>query len=335
MKFESSTLFVNTGRKPLPGMQKKKKNNKNNIVLGVCVAIILILCVFVGLIVHIWASYEDSKTAETTSVSREVKVKKPAEPPKTTPKPEDSSEKVKNNKAYSFSGKETDAVKAVNKEFASVDADYAYGVAELSGDEVYIMNTDKIENSAALAPYLAEYVSRAIYLGTFDYTTIVGEYSGSYLMDRAFGQGSVDAANMLISHFGADRLNTYFEGEGYANTHFAGTVGSDSGSYTTAEDLAKLMKKLYAKSGVFPYSDMYKKMRSNSQTHKIRASLPSVVGCANLSFTFGEESVDAAVVYTDKGNFVFVAMAEGSEAELEAAHKAMAASAKKICEKLK
>ncbi len=333
MKLESSTLFVNTGRKPLPGMQKKKKNNKNNIVLGVCVAIILVLCIFVGLIVHIWASYDDTKTTDTTTVNSEIPKKEKPAPKKPAPKPADSEKKTTNN--YSSSGKETDAAKAVKKEFASIDADYAFAIYELSGDEVYIMNTGKIENSAALAPYLAEYVSRAIYLGTFDYTTIVGEYQGSYLMDRAFGEGSVDAANLLIQHFGTDKLNAYFADQGYANTYFGGTIGSDSGSYTTAEDLAKLMKKLYDKSGVFPYSDMYKKMRSNNQTHKIRNSLPSGVSCANMSFTFGEESVDAAVVYTDKGNFVFVSMAEGNESQLDAAHKAMATSAKKICESIK
>ena len=333
MKLESSTLFVNTGRKPLPGMQKKKKNNKNNIVLGVCVAVILILCVFVGTFVHLWASYENSKTdATSTETSNVGKETKPA-PKKAEAKPKDTVDTSK--KDYSTSGKETDAVKEVNKEFSSLEAEYAYAVMGLSDEELYVMNTDKIENTAALAPYLAEYAARAIYLGTFDYTTDVGGYQGSYLMDRAFSEGSVDAANLLISHFGTEKLNAYFAAEGYANTYFGGTIGSDGGSYTTAEDLAKLMKKLYSKSSVFPYSDMYKKMRVTSQTHKIRNSLPSGATCANLSFTFGEESVDAAVVYTDKGNFVFVAMAEGDEAMIDSAHKAMGNSAKKICEKLK
>ena len=334
MKLESSTLFVNTGRKPLPGMQKKKKNNKNNIVLGICVAVILILCTCVGAFVHLWANYENSKTESSATKTAPVQKAKPAAK-KAPVKAKKAAEPVKTNKNYSTMGKETDAAKAVNKEFASIEADYAYAIAELSGEEVYVMNTDKIENTAALAPYLAEYAARAIYLGTFDYTTDVAGYQGSYLMDRAFGEGSVDAANLLISHFGAEKLNAYFAGEGYANTYFGGTIGSDGGSYTTAEDLAKLMKKLYSKSGVFPYSDMYKKMRANSQTHKIRNSLPNGASCANLSFTFGEETVDAAVVYTDKGNFVFVAMAEGSEAKHDSIHKAMSNSAKKIYEKLK
>ena len=64
MKFNSSTLFVNTGRKPLPGMQKKKKPNKNNIALAFCIVIITVLCVFVGLIAHVWMSYDEQKLAE-------------------------------------------------------------------------------------------------------------------------------------------------------------------------------------------------------------------------------------------------------------------------------
>ncbi len=334
MKFESSTLFVNTGRKPLPGMQKKKKNNKNNIVLGVCVAIIIILCIFVGLIVHIWASYDDgSKDSTQTMQTTQTKT---AQPKKKVPaKPADTKKEDASNKDYASSGKETDAVKAVNKEFETVKAEYSYGIMQLSDGETYIKNTDKIENTAALAPFLADYVSDAIYLGRFDYTTDVGGYKGSYLMDRAFGEGSVDAANLLIDFFGVQKLNNYFAQEGYANTYFGGTVGSDGGSYTTAEDLARLMKKFYENTGFFPYSDMYKKMLANTQTHKIMNSLPSGAYGANMSFTFGEESVDAAIIYTSKGNFVFVAMAEGDDTELEAAHKAMSASAKKICEKIK
>ncbi len=338
MKLQSSTLIVNTGRKPLPGMQKKKKNNKNNIVLGVCIAIIAVLCIFVGLIVHVWVSY-DNETPSTESVveTNEVVVPEttpqPAEPVEEVVVPEEIPEPKKTPRKYKSTGEAMGYTKYVTKQFAKLTAEYSLGIMNMNHNSTYITNPERIENTAALAPFLAEYVSDAIYLGTFDYSTDVAGYKGSYLMDRAFGEGSVDAANLLIQHFGTDRLNNYFINEGYANTHFEGLVGTD-GSYTTAEDLLKLMNKFYNNTGFFPYSDMYKKMLNNTCTNKIMKSLPAGVYGANLSFTFAEETVDAAIVYTSKGNFIFVAMAEGDEDELAEADKAMANSAKKICTSL-
>jgi len=347
MKFQSSTLFVNTGRKPLPGMQKKKKTNKNNIALGVCIAIITVLCIFVGLIVHVWLSYNENEAnkerpSQTETEVREVKPveEKPENTavgkvkPQTGSKPKKPA--VKEEKPVPenpVSGEETPAATAVNKEFKNVSAEYSFGIMNLADGSTYINNTEKIHNSAALAPFLAEYVSNGIYLGTFDYYHEVEGYLGSYLMDRAFTEGSVEAANLLINYFGADKLNKYFESKGYLNTHFEGAVGTE-GSYTTSEDLVKLMNKFYQNTSFFPYSDMYKKMRNNVVDDKITKSLPDGASAVNITFTTGEETVDAAIVYTPSGNFIFVAMAEGDKAGINAAHKAMSVSAKKICEAL-
>ena len=346
MKFQSSTLFVNTGRKPLPGMQKKKKNTKNTIALGICIAIITVLCIFVGLIVHVWVSYnEDVATKDTSSANvaetREVipvekkpdkKVSATTAKKKTseekTVKPKEKEEKPKTK--YTVSGEETAESEAANKAFKNISARYSYGFMNLSDNSTYINNTEKINNSAALAPFLAEYASNGIYLGTFDYHHAVGDYEGVYLMNRAFSEGSVEAANLLIEHFGPDKLNKYFEAKGYENTHFGGTIGSEE-SYTTAEDLVKLMNKFHKNTSFFPYSDIYKKMKNNKVDDKITASLPEGVTAANITFTSGGETVDAAVVYTPNGNFVFVAMADGSEDELTKAHKAMANAASAIC----
>ena len=87
MKLDSSTLFVNTGRKPLPAMQKKKKNNKNTVALVVCIAIIAVLCVFVGLIVHVWFNYNEevapkADTKVTTAINLQPKHPKQRKSPR-------------------------------------------------------------------------------------------------------------------------------------------------------------------------------------------------------------------------------------------------------------
>lgn len=336
MKFQSSTLFVNTGRKALPAMQKKKKSSKNNIALTVCISIIAVLCVFVGLVAYVWASYNESNAPKETSAQTEIKEVKPKdEIPSSVVSETDKQKEEKETAEYKTSGSKTKAAKEAVKAFSNVSAEYSFGIMNLNDEKVYIHNTEKIYNSSALAPFLAEYVSNGIYYGTFDYTTNVNGYQGSYLMDKAFKEGDVECANMLISYFGSDNLNSYFTSKGYTNTYFDGGISQDGESYTTAEDLVKLMHKFYNNTTFFPYSDMYKKMLSNTIDDKIMKSLPNGAYGANMSFSSGDEAVDAAIIYTDAGNFIFVSTAEGDEEELAAAYQAMATSAKNICKSLK
>ena len=43
MRFDNSSLFVNTGRKPLSAMQKRKRKTRNSIVVAVFVSIIALI----------------------------------------------------------------------------------------------------------------------------------------------------------------------------------------------------------------------------------------------------------------------------------------------------
>lgn len=347
MKLENSTLFVNTGRKPLAGMQKKKKTNKNNIALGVCIAIIAVLCIFAGLIFRVWFTYKDeqapkqpansvvdTQTSEEAAkqAEREAKekaaAKKAEEEKKAAEEKKKQEEKAAKNKT---SGESTDLSKAVDKLFAKVSGTYSYGLVTLSDNYTYINNTDKVSNSAALSAFLMEYASEMIYLGRFDYDTDVAGYSGDYLMTRAFSEGSVDAANLLIEHFGAEKMNAYFASEGYVSTVFGGTIGSGAECSTSSEDLIKLMRKMYANTGFFPYSDMYSKMRRSTVDDKIASSLPGGSSAVNMSLSTADETFDAAIVTTPNGSFIFVAMAGGAEDSVSTGNKAMADAAKKIC----
>ena len=331
MKLDSSTLFVNTGRKPLPAMQKKKKNNKNTVALVVCIAIIAVLCVFVGLILHVWFNYNEEIAPEPApKVTTEVKTEKPkpkAENPK--PKAEPKEEKTANKTM----GDKSDMSSAASRAFKSVGGTYSYGILSLADDYMYIDNTDKIENSAAMGAFLLDYVSNAIYMGSFDYGTDVAGHYGRDLMTRAFSQGDAEAANLMIQHFGADKLNAYLASKGYENTHFDGIIGVD-GSYTAVQDLIKLMKRMYDNTTFFPYSDMYSKMRASTVKDKITAALPADATYANIGFETANEIFDAAIVYTNSGNFIFVSTSEGSEETILTAKTAMSKAASGICKAL-
>ena len=370
MKFGSSTLFVNTGRKPLSGMKKTKKVNKNTIALGICIAIIAVLCIFVGSFVRLWFAYNEEATSgkpiannepqgENTVVvnsadeeKEEPKVHEEVQPtdekeekeekPQTKDKESKTTSKDKNKGTKTkektktkpttnkTSGKTTELSKQLDTTFADVKGTYSYGVITLGDNYQYINNTDKITNSAALGAFLMEYASNGIYLGTFDYDVNVGGTMGRDVMTNAFMHGDVNAANALINHFGVDNLNAYFQSKGYENTKFGGTIGSGNGCYTTSEDLLKLMRKMYDNTGFFPYSDMYKKMRNNVVDDKIVKNLPEGTSVANITFTSGNETFDGGVVYTPAGNYIFVAMAGGTKNSVSTGSTAIAEGSKQI-----
>ncbi len=325
MKLDSSTLFVNTGRKPLPAMQKKKKSSKNTVALVVCIAIIAVLCVFVGLIVHVWFNYNEETVKEQPVQKITTEAEK--EKPKTTVEKPKKEEEKSPNKTM---GEKTDISSAAEKAFKSVGGTYSFGIATLTDGYTYINNTEKIENTAVMGAFLLEYASNAIYMGSFDYSTNVSGQFGRDLMTRAFSGGHLEAAKLMIDYFGAERLNSYFASKGYENTHF--DIGSDNIGYTTAEDLIKLMRKMYDNTSFFPYSDMYSKMKTSSVDDKIAANLPEGTYLANIGFDAEGEVFDAAIVYTQSGNFIFVSMAQGSDDVLSDAKSAMANAASAICE---
>ena len=334
MKLDSSTLFVNTGRKPLPAMQKKKKNNKNTVALVVCIAIIAVLCVFVGLIVHVWFNYNEevapkADTKVTTAIKEKNVKPKEEKPQNKTPKKEEEKPKEETKSSNTTKGEKTAVSTAATNAFKSVGGTYSFGIYSLNDDYTYIDNTEKIENSAAMGAFLLDYVSNAIYLGTFDYSTEVAGTYGRNLMTRAFSNGDLEAAILLIQHFGSYKLNAYMQSKGYENTHFG-----DGTSYTTAEDVIKLMKKMNDNTTFFPYSDMYSKMRASTVTDKITASLPAGTSYANIGFETDGEIFDAAIVYTNSGNFIFVSMAEGNAGNLSSAKTAMSKAAADICDAL-
>lgn len=373
MRFNNSSLFVNTGRKPLSAMQKRKRNTRNSIVMAIFVSIIAVLCIFVGLIVHVWISYgeeetqnnalltsqvqteeketekkvepeknDDKKTADKKEkktetkkkeTKKETETKKSETTEKTTKKTTKKTTTKKTTKKqtapkYQTMGNATEYTKAVDKAFSSLDGTYAYAVTNLSTGEQYINNTEKITDTSALCAFLVEYASAKIYTGEFDYDTNVSVHSGDNLMSSLIKNGSVDAANLLIAHFTPAKLNAYMEAQGYGSTHFSSQLADGSGeSYTTVADVSALIKKIYDKSKIFPYSDFYKRMRQSSVNMRIRAALPYSTAVANVSSAVTGDCFDAGLVFSPNGNYIFVAMAHGYKDDGTKANTAIAEGA--------
>jgi len=108
----------------------------------------------------------------------------------------------------------------------------------------------------------------------------------------------------------------YLESKGYTGTQFSDTDGE---SYTTSEDLIRLMDKMYKNTNFFPYSDMYKKMRNSSLDTAIKANLPEGCSSVNLAYISDEEMFEAGIIYTPNGNFAFVCSADSADDSVKTA----------------
>jgi len=346
VKLDNSSLFVNTGRKPLSAMQRRKKNTRNYIFGVIVLTVIAVLCIFVGLILHVWLNYDatssdpenpavvsevkNEESAETKEPAKEEKSKVTEEKKEDEAKKEEKTEKEKTEKKktskskYKTSGEETEYSRAVQEAFSDFKGTYAYGYVMLNDNSSYIDNVDKIKNSAATSAFLTEYICAKIYTGEFDYSTSVGDYTGEQLINNLITNGSYDAAKTLINYFTPAKINAYLQEKGYENTHFGGE-GEDS--YTTVEDVAKLMSKFANNTTFFPYSDLYNRMKKSNVRNKIRAGLPEGTSAPNISIVTEGEMIDAAVVYTPNGNYIFVCMANDYKDDGTAANTAMAEGA--------
>ena len=390
MRFDNSSLFVNTGRKPLPAMQKKKKS-RSTIFIGVCIAIISVLCVFVGLIVRVWINYDktertdtepktvvsqtaseqndgkaeneakasaekkdtagkkatdksadkksDSKTDSKKTTAKKTKTKKTATKKKTAKKTAKKTTTKKTAKKtiskYTSSGTASVYSEAADKCFENLGGTYAYGITMLGNGYSYINNVDKLTNSSALSAFLVEYICAKIYTGEFDYNHNVGGYTGNQLIEMLTTGGSVEAANLLIGRFTPAKINAYMQSQGYTSTHFGNAIGDGSGeSCTTIADLSALMQKLVRKNTVFPYSDLYGRMKRSKVNTRIRAALPQGTTVANISSSVNGECFDAGVVYTPSGNFIFIAAVNGYTDDGTAANTAIAGAAKALYDSL-
>lgn len=340
MRFDNSSLFVNTGRKPLSAMQRRKKNNKNNIFMAFFLGVIVVLCIFVGLIVHVWLNYSEDIDEPVNVVINEQEEKNHEEEENAEITAQKQAEEEAKKKAeleekknYKTSGKKTVYSKNIDAAYKKLDGTYSYGYILLNDNKKYICNTEKVTNSTAVSAFLVDYMCAKIYTGEFDYSTNVSGYRGEQLMDNLIRNGSVEAANLLISHFTPERLNSYMSANGYENTYFGGAIGDGSGtSYTTTSDLLALMKKMYEKSSVFPYSDMYNRMKNSNVKSRARAHLPQGTLVANLSAMAVGEMFDAAVVYMPNDAYIFVSMANGYSDDGTISNTAMADGASVIYE---
>ena len=143
------------------------------------------------------------------------------------------------------------------------------------------------------------------------------------------------ATNILTNMLGIDYLNRSFKAFGLQNTTLSRKIADfntrDKGieNYTTAEDMALLLERIYHRSLVSKdISERCLRLMKLSRTNdRIPALLPAEITVAHKTGLERGICHDAGIVFTSKGNFLICVLTKHSEATSRSAKELIAKAA--------
>lgn len=305
---------------------------------------------------------DETAVAEITT-DAERKSEEVTEPAETS-KPDEKSEqnKVKKSedpeeKKEQSGAKETEtAVESVkdadeSKSQASGDAQKKYeailadGLAGLNGKVTYglhmydsgvkVINGDsKMKSASVIKLFIMEYAFDRISKGEITPASVVSGRELMGLIEDMIIYSDNEATNILINHFGMDKINSFLTANGYSNTvvqrRMLDTAAASRGeeNYTSVSDVMMFLDKLYNNQGAYPYGEMLDIMKSQQVATKLRRDMPQNVIMASKTGELSDVENDVAIVFADKGAYAIVCLTQ--DCDSSSARNAMATTCRKI-----
>lgn len=129
-----------------------------------------------------------------------------------------------------------------------------------------------------------------------------------------------DAANTLTLRLGGGdgaegraAVNRYCQSNGYTNTYMGRMMldfSSAEDNYTSSGDCGKFLERIY-RNEMAGSEEILDYMKRQERTGKIPAGVPEGVVTANKTGELSDVENDAAVVYTDRGDYIICVMVSG------------------------
>ena len=264
---------------------------------------------------------KEKKTASSTqqtkpsSGNKESKKKSPS----TNKKPKQSSaDKDKANSEKKVTKKNTKA-SAEKKPTAKLDATNLtksagkvyYGVHYLKNKQDFTSNNSQ--------PTIA---ANIIELFIMDYALAQKDGGNQVIQDKKLTEwltpmiqeNDIQSTNVLIDHYGIDKLNEYFKEQGYPDTRIERRMldinvrSTDKENYTSLNDCMKLLRKIYDNREKEPQKTMLDMLKGQKIRTKIPEKLPKDTTVANI--TGGQQNVenDIGLVLTEDNPFAIVVL---------------------------
>ncbi|MGM0340085.1 serine hydrolase [Enterococcus sp. AZ007] len=127
-------------------------------------------------------------------------------------------------------------------------------------------------------------------------------------------QNDINATNVLIDHYGMDKLNDYFKTQGYPDTRIERRMVdinvriTDDDNYTSLNDCMKLLKKIYDDREKGPQKTMMEILKGQVIRTKIPQKLPENTAVANITGEQQNVENDIGLVLTEDNPFAIVVL---------------------------
>lgn len=224
-------------------------------------------------------------TEQSTKKSTEKKTKKSTESSKKTT--ESSSTKKK-------AAKKKDTTKPKKQAEIQIDAEKLTQSAGKVYYGVHYLESDQDVSSKNSEPTIA---ANIIELFIMDYALAQPDGSEQVIQEKKLNdwltpmiqQNDINATNVLIDHYGMDKLNAYFKEQGYNDTRIERRMVdinvriTDEDNYTSLNDCMKLLRKIYDGRDNEPQKTMLDILKGQVIRTKIPKDLPKDITTANIT----------------------------------------------------
>lgn len=187
-----------------------------------------------------------------------------------------------------------------------------YGVYYFnSGKELSSNNSALTISASVIKVFVMEYA-----LTQADPNEVVDGKSVTDWLLPMIQQSDNAAANTLISHFGIETLNQFFQTQGYQDTRLerlmldndARAQGKEN--YTSLNDCMNFLKRLYQQRTTEPYATMLEIMEGQTLRTKIPSKLSTDIVVANKTGELDNAENDIGLVLTKDNPFALVVLTQ-------------------------
>lgn len=218
--------------------------------------------------------------------------------------------------------------------FESYSGSLSYEFHMYGDDKRCSAGGGKQKSASLIKLFIMEYAFSLVQNGKISLDDTVGGSKLSSLIESMITVSDNNATNILIDKFTMDKINSYIKSQGYTDTvlqrKMLDTAAAARGeeNYTSASDVMKFLDRLYAGKESYPMSEMLSVMKRQKVSTKLRRNMPSGIEMASKTGELTDTENDAAIVFTPKGDYAVVCMAEGGNTY--AAKEAMGPLCRKI-----
>ncbi|MGL9748568.1 hypothetical protein IGI50_002505 [Enterococcus sp. DIV0170] len=264
-----------------------------------------------------------SKKASATSSTKKAAKKKTEKSSEKKTKKTTESSKKKKTKTSSTSKKQESSEKKASatkkKETVKLDAS---SLTQSAGKVYYGVYYFKDKQEVSSKNSEATSAANIIELFIMDYALAQKDGGNQVIQDKKLTEwltpmiqeNDINATNVLIDHYGMDKLNEYFNAQGYAETKLNRRMVdinvriTDDDNYTSLNDCMKLLKKIYDNRSKEPQKTMLEILEGQVIRTKIPQKLPESTTVANITGEQQNVENDIGLVLTKDNPFAIAVL---------------------------